>query len=175
VARRPDQKINVSLPPSLCEIDGSAVEWYAHEDWFNQSSLDDINRARERLVETGKPVTSGRVVTELNFGFWRYLLSRNYHQRFWEPAFRFAFPNLPHGIDRRKEVYDVVERVHLLRNRIAHHEPVFSRDHSTDQELMLKLIGWICEDTRDWVADQGHVLAVSVRRPYCATAAIRPL
>lgn len=151
---------------------GSSGEWYERADWFNASAMDDIDRARRRLLAKDKPVTAARVLTELPLGFWRYLMSRAYHRVFWEPGFRYAFPNLPNAIDRRGEVADRIEHVYLLRNRIAHHEPVFSRDHATDQVVMLELLGWTCVSTREWVEARSTILTVSNRRPYLPPSSV---
>jgi hypothetical protein len=34
-----------------------------------------------------------------------------------------------------------------LRNRIAHHAPVFNRNLTADYQKILKVIGWMCADT----------------------------
>ena len=45
-----------------------------------------------------------------------------------------------------------MERLHLLRNRIAHHEPIFRRDLARDHAQLLELIGWMCADRQTWAA-----------------------
>jgi hypothetical protein len=36
----------------------------------------------------------GKVVAELTFGFWRYILAGTYQATLWSPALRHAFPHL---------------------------------------------------------------------------------
>jgi hypothetical protein len=79
---------------------GWARQWYddpARE--LAQHARDDITRATQRLHRAGAPLLPGKIVAELNFGFWRFLLARRYTATLW-PALRPAFPYLP-GSDRR--------------------------------------------------------------------------
>jgi hypothetical protein len=52
-----------------------------------------------------------------------------------------------------------------LRNRIAHHEPIFSRDLAADDRTILEVIGWMCADTRAWVVHHSEVPAILADRP----------
>ncbi len=67
--------------------------------------------------------TSGEnVVAELSFGFWRYLSTKIHDQRLWVPV-------LCHGFQpstTRRAVDGPVGRLHQLRNRVAHHEPLWT-------------------------------------------------
>lgn len=59
------------------------------------------------------------------FGFWRYLSSAAHEKTLWVPALHRAFPS---GTDRALHVDGPVGRLHELRNRVAHHEPLLSTD-----------------------------------------------
>jgi hypothetical protein len=124
---------------------------------------DDIAEARARLYRAGNPETPGRVVAELSFGFWRYLLSARYEQTLWTPALRHGFPHL--RPQARRRVYEPVERLNRLRNRIAHHEPIHRRDLAADYADLLSLAAAVCPITRSWIADTSRVPAVLAGRP----------
>jgi len=87
----------------------------------------DINeRVRAALsqaltVAGGPAAPPGKVVAELMFGFWRYLSSAAHEKALWVPCLYRAFPA---GTDRERHVDSRVRRLHQLRNRIAHHEPL---------------------------------------------------
>lgn len=149
---------------------GRPNAWYDQRDWFSLEGQLDIEKARERVAKAGRQDTPGQMLTELNFGFWRYLLANQYHRSLWEPSLRHAFPNLGNAIDRRREVERLVSEVYLLRNRIAHHEPIHRRDLLRDHESILDVIGWICRDTRAWVETHGRVVQLTGTRPYAAGA-----
>jgi hypothetical protein len=51
----------------------------------------------------------------------------------------------------RTEVHDDLEHVRLLRNRIAHHEPIFKRKLHDDLDKALGLIRFRCATTATWM------------------------
>lgn len=116
---------------------------------LNERTREDIGEARRRATRTGRAETPGRVVAELNLGFWRYLLSRHYERTLWLPALRWAFPHL-HGI--RRTVERPVADLHVLRNRIGHHEPIHHQPIRHRRQQALDLAGWIDPAARDWIA-----------------------
>jgi hypothetical protein len=123
----------------------------------------DIAKARDRVRRSGRPETPGRVVAELPFGFWRYLLAARYEQTLWTPALRHAFPHLQPR--RRRSIAEPIERLHQLRNRIAHHEPIHHRNLSADHGDMLVIVSAICPYTRSWVDRNSTVPMAMAKRP----------
>lgn len=83
---------------------------------------EDIAAARRRVRKLWRPETPGRVVAELSFGFWKFLLAKRYEATLWTGYLRHAFPNLQP--QSRAVVYRSLDELHTVRNRIAHHEPV---------------------------------------------------
>ncbi len=140
-------------------------------NWYDGQLLDDkgrrdVLRAKERATRGGRQVElPGKVIAELTFGFWRYLIAKRYQATAW-PALRMAFPHHPNGVTLpRSDVDDRVQRVHVLRNRIAHHEPVFRRDLAHDHADMLDLVGWIDPGARTWVESLSRVTSIIAGRP----------
>ena len=155
---------------------GSAKGW--QNPWYRQGHLfqgrqsyrtrADISEARRRATRRGRTEAHGKVIVELGFGFWRYLCGSQYLTSLWVPALASAFarhpsPNDPHQI--RADVEDRAQRLHLLRNRIAHHEPIHQRDLAREQDQLLEVVGWICSDSRTWVASRSRTPAVLASRP----------
>ena len=96
---------------------GRAGHWYADPvGELPQHARDDVGRAKQRLLRAGAPPLPGKIVAELGFGFWRFLLARRYTASLW-PALRPAFPYLP-GPDRRL-LEAPVARLHVGRNRVT--------------------------------------------------------
>ena len=104
--------------------------------------------AKQRLMNQGKPVTVNGILTELPFGFWRYLISSRYQNTLWSSHLRFAFPDL--WPQQRLLVYERLEDAVLLRNRIAHHEPIFNRHLGQDLAQIQQVIGWISPQALAW-------------------------
>jgi hypothetical protein len=122
-----------------------------------------IAEARRRAT-TGaraKPETPGRIVAELPFGFWRYLLSSHYDRTLWKPVFIGTF-----GVQqRRKPVYYRLTVLNELRNRIAHHEPIHTQRLETLHNELLTVLDWIKPTYRKWVEQQSTVPELLASRP----------
>jgi hypothetical protein len=139
--------------------------WYlAAGRTFNWQARDDIEAARRRAVADGRVETPGRVIAELSLGFWRFLLAARYERSLWLPCLRQAFPGIL-GKGMRRDVYEALRDLHILRNRIAHHEPVHNRPLSKYYQDSLAISGWICETTRDWIAGRSAVPGILGARP----------
>lgn len=46
-------------------------------------AMDDVADARARLQTKGKAASEGQIISELNFGFWRFLIARRYQTTLW--------------------------------------------------------------------------------------------
>jgi len=123
----------------------------------------DVATARRRATRQGHE-TPGRIVAELPLGFWRFLLASRYERTLWLPCLRQAFPNIQ-GRGMRRDVHAGIRDLHLLRNRIAHHEPIHNRHLSDLNNRIFTVAGWICPTTRAWITAQSQVQAVLAKRP----------
>lgn len=138
---------------------GRPDHWYddpAHE--LEQRARDDIAAGVRRIRRAGGRPEPGKVVAELPFGFWRYLLARRYTATLW-PAVRRHFPHLA-GSDRRL-LEAPVARLHQLRNRVAHHEPLLAEDLPGRYTDLLTLVGAVDPRLRDWV-ERNNRLTVTI-------------
>lgn len=140
--------------------------WAAHH-WFHTEASEARDKAVAAAGHTMARPRPGKVVAELPFGFWRYLLTARYEQSFWVPALDAGFPSLPAGSPdvRRHQVEHHVAFIHLLRNRIAHHEPIHGTiayrqkggpkeryDLGALQRVALELVSWMSPDAANWLA-----------------------
>lgn len=114
------------------ERSGRAGYWFDdHHYGLQENAAKDVATARRRAaqVRPGRgapgPLPDGKIVAELPFGFWRYLLAKRYAPTLW-PSILHGFPHLPHH--RRERLEQPVIRLRRLRNRIGHHEPVVHED-----------------------------------------------
>jgi hypothetical protein len=123
----------------------------------------EIAAARDRLQSARKAETAGRIVAELNFGFWRFLLDKRYQPILWAQALRHAFPNLIPA-DRRT-VYGPVVRLNELRNRVAHHEPIHRLNQAERHQELLEVVGLIDDDIAIWISGLSRVPALLSSRP----------
>ena len=55
--------------------------------------------------------------------------------------------------------------VRVLRNRIAHHEPIFNRRHIDDLATMRALVGYKSTEMQDWLDAVEAVTALVATKP----------
>lgn len=114
----------------------------------NYSPQNDLVRARQGVA------TVGKVIPELKFVFWQNMFTGRHDTRVWNMHLHRIMPHLDKTKAvsvNRKMIYDQVDRLRTLRNRIAHHEPIFTRNLADDYIIMHKLVGYRCQYTAAWL------------------------
>ncbi len=122
----------------------------------------DLQAARRGVVIVGK------VIPELKFVFWQKMFTGRYDTRIWCSHLRQVMPNVDamQPIPAlRQGIYNDLEQVRLLRNRIAHHEPVFRRNLSDDYQKITNLVGYRCQTTLAWLKENQSATAVIAAKP----------
>jgi len=112
--------------------------------------------------------TAGKVVAELKFVFWEKMLTSRFQNRLWDQQFFAVFPDCPRIMQSsqgRARLREDIERVRKLRNRIAHHEPIFSRHIRDDLEGIMRCIRWRNQAAASWVEEIETVTAFLRIRP----------
>lgn len=129
------------------------------DSWLYAAPLDergreDISRALGRATRANEATPPhGRVVSELNLGFWRYLTTSRYHASLWVPGLSEAFSRGNQDLrERRRQVESRLARIMHVRNRAAHHEPIHRRDLLADVSAAVDLADWVHRDAGRWVA-----------------------
>lgn len=121
-----------------------------------------VKQARDKVSDVNK------VIPELNFVFWQKMFTSRHDAQLWLPHLRDTFPYAPSHSDiatLRSEIYNDLEKIRRLRNRIAHHEPIFRRDLNKDYEAIIKLIGYRCCDTAQWLCSNQNVVSLLNDKP----------
>ncbi len=108
------------------------AQHYGTETWYDLApgklrprEQDAIKQAKNDLLKQRKQEEPGRVVAELNFGFWTSLLSKEYEQQLWPRLLIPTFPQMPRRERTRARVAERLHEVRWLRNRVSHHEPIY--------------------------------------------------
>ena len=60
----------------------------------------------------------------------------------------------------RHQAHRALDRLRLLRNRVAHHEPIFEQSLVEDYHRILDVAGWISADVRGWIERHSRVPAL---------------
>jgi hypothetical protein len=125
-----------------------------------------ISDAKAAIAQGRKSVIPPRVVAELSLGFWIALLGPGprgaYEMRLWRPMLYKAFP---HAKLSRKAVHQPLDQLRLLRNRIAHHEPIFQRPLLDEHQRILEVVSWISPEMASWIAHHSTVPGIIAARP----------
>ena len=106
------------------------------------------------------------LVAGFSFGFWVSLLGpggrldpagrrANYEMTLWRPGLRRAFAHRTPLT--RIHAYQPLNALRKLRNRIAHHEPIFARPLLEDHQRILEVTGWISPGARTWIERHSRV------------------
>jgi hypothetical protein len=129
-------------------------------------------RARSDLHATGARFnTTGKVIPELKFIFWQTMFTSRFDKRLWSPHLAAVLPHHDPAksiADVRDEVYKDLEVVRQLRNRIAHHEPIFKRNLLDDLGKVEQLIGLRCPATAAWMRAQEDASRIIALKPWTA-------
>lgn len=120
----------------------------------------DLQQTRRRHTSTGK------VIADLKFVFWVKMFTAR-HDRVWRSQIHGLFPNAA-GLNQstlRNRIYDDLDHIRKLRNRLAHHEPILNRTLTNDLSRMLKLVELRSAETRAWLDQLEEASAGIAARP----------
>jgi hypothetical protein len=112
--------------------------------------------------------TTGMVIPELKLVFWQKMFTRRYDARLWDIHLKRVLPNLDVAqsvASLRQVVYFDLEQLRKLRNRIAHHEPIFSRNLNDDLTKVMELVRFRCSITAQWMKENNQANSVIAAKP----------
>jgi hypothetical protein len=141
-----------------------------HDGWWflSRTFLSDRGQAvaatsRDQLP-VGEQGKRDKVLANLTLGFWEGLFTSTYENLF-RHHLRECFPSRPESGFERKDVSTRLEALRKLRNRVAHHEPVWNQPLEELHEQALDIVGWLDTDAGRWVRQRSRVPAVLADRP----------
>ena len=119
---------------------------------------DALIKTKQKLARTAPHYTRGKLVAELNFGFWAGLFKSYYHPKLWINRHKPLHKVFPGDTSLKAlTVYKRLDTIRLLRNRIAHHEAIFERKNLVvEHRSIMTLIRAMDEET--------YAMAVSLDR-----------
>jgi hypothetical protein len=112
--------------------------------------------------------TTGKVIVELKFVFWESIFTARHDADIWDGHIKSVFPNADPAAstaELRFKIRGELETIRRLRNRLAHHEPIFDRNIADELERMLKLVELRSASTAQWVRDLEQVSSVLAEKP----------
>ena len=145
------------------------VDWpkdHACQAGLGQYLLADIAKAEQRhRRKYGRLPTTPQLVASLSLGFWVTILrARAFNGSLWANHLRVAFPGLG-AQEGLREIGQTGTTIQDLRNRIFHQEPLIGHNLTAEYGAILKMLGWICAETREWTRQHSSVPRVLRERP----------
>lgn len=131
--------------------------WKYNEGWPYESNRvlrnmkgDDRRRLQETISRQERarkisPVPTSIIVADLSAGFWVSQISVNYEVHYqWRYNLNRIFP---HAKLARADAWKICEDLLILRNRIAHHEPVFHLPLEDRRKQLADIVAAMCPAT----------------------------
>lgn len=152
-------------------------------DWLRDSAEPGGFFQNPRCGKTPQIIQSGmnrlsvyshsKLIAEMDFGFWRWCFSKHQY-RLGGAILLQIFPNRPQSTPIQQYnntyVFSKLERINMLRNRLAHHEPIcfmagnnakntqYARDHYSD---IVEMFTWLDIDHKALLYGLDHILKVA--------------
>jgi hypothetical protein len=147
------------------------------DDWWDEPHVRLMDRELFAISDTVKKLqrrgisspTPGQIVAATSFGLWVGLTDEglprdpllSYETALWQPRIRKAFPHL--GQVRRKELHRKLDGIRIFRNRVAHHEPIYSAPVERILDDMIDIAGYVHEDAAVLIDGAERVRTTLVR------------
>lgn len=166
--------IRNAISESIQQVYGQHWPWASgFEQSLPQRDRHDLQRARDPFTHNHR---TSKVIPELKFVFWQKMLTQRHDHRIWSHHLAGAFPNLPVGSvsQNRGLLHGELEIIRKLRNRIAHHEPILTRNLNDDFTKIMEVIGYRCTETGGWAAACTNAYTLINNRPSTATQTGNP-
>lgn len=114
-----------------------STPWF--NPWFEEKTITILTNAINKVANIPDDSKTGKIVAELNFGFWTNLLKPYYTRTLWNKSFYKLFPK---GINR-DVVHERAKVINDLRNRVAHFEPIFREPHLRNYYQIIEFLDWL--------------------------------
>lgn len=167
------------LPLHTCEIvvrnavaEAIALRHGPHWPWQQSFRLSlpgnttGFNGREELRRIAGGCTSTATVVAGLRFAFWQQMFTQRFDRPLWAGTISSVLPGTKDKAHHvRARLHADLDRIRHLRNRIAHHEPIFSRDLAEDMATLARVVHLRCPRVCQWMEDRQSVTALLRRRP----------
>lgn len=140
-------------------VSRAIIEHFGRTDWYRARAFTsllaperrkNLREVRARLRSQNQAVRSGRVIAGLTFHFWVAMHENKYRDVLWTPFLRKLWPD---G-ENIKKVHKDLLKIRDLRNRIAHHEPIFTARWRSRTGIIWTRLEQLSPEHHAWHADR---------------------
>lgn len=139
------------------------INWLSSKGFLNHLS----NKEKidiEHSLSIGKRTTN-QIIPECSFGFWKRRVAYKYFDS-WRPHLKTCFPNLQSPDINYGCLYTYCEDINVLRNRIAHHEPIYKRDLELAIQQIIKIIEFSSLEVANYVRKKQQITELITHKPW---------
>jgi hypothetical protein len=158
----PLQALEIALRNRIHQVASGMLTVTPDVFWFDRPEFqlgarqaDQVAKAKRDLVEANKPVAPSRVVASLTFGYWTAFFSSDY-----EPLWRMGLHRIAQTDDGkslgRKQFTRPLLPLRMLRNRVAHHEPIIDWSLDRHHSNVLSLLDWLSPAAAGWCRENSR-------------------
>ena len=131
-------------------IGDQSLPWFERAEFqIGKRQPEQIEKAKAELQEYGKPVEPGRVVAALTFGYWTGFFGKPYENLWQQGLHRIAKKPDRKGL-MRQAFSEPLMPLRMLRNRIAHHEPILYWNLPKHHRNIMELTEWLSPAAAAW-------------------------
>lgn len=147
----PIQMLEIALRNRIHAVMSAAIgeTWFdAPECQLDVRQTEQLIQAKQNLAEDGKSKAPGRIVAALTFGYWTAFFNKGYEE-LWRKQLHHIGQR-PEKPLRRKDFSAALTPIRLLRNRIAHHEPILEWNLPKHYANMVQITRWLSPVAAEW-------------------------
>ena len=122
------------------------------------NQVSQVAMAASELKRDGKDLTPSGIVSAVTFSFWTTMLGPKYDTLWQTHLHRIGRQRSGRGL-RRKDFAGPLTPIRILRNRIAHHEPILGWHLPQHHETIHRLTGWLSPTAAAWCFELDRFVA----------------
>jgi hypothetical protein len=130
-----------------------------HQSLPNPKGNRVFNPRRElQRVAKKHPTASGKVIADLKFMFWESMFTSRFDVQIWHNNLQVVLPHastvlsISSSSQLRHRIYKNLNLIRGVRNRIAHHEPIFHHKLQEVLDAANELVSCRCPSTYQWLS-----------------------
>lgn len=132
----------------------SGISGFLSNSTLAKGGFQSRENVKKAITNLRSHYTHDKVVSELSFGFWKYMFATKEFAAAGSTLLR-VFVSRPRGVNH-SDVYNRLDTINRIRNRVAHHQPVcFDKTGKVSlvetlqaYDNMLNILTWLGYDTK---------------------------
>ncbi|WP_339713384.1 Abi family protein [uncultured Sneathiella sp.] len=159
------QMLEVALRNSIHSVmsEKYSPDWMIGTDVLKTDmQIERVSEATQGLQEARKEITPDKVVAALSFGFWTTMLNNDYETLWQQGLYKIVLLENGRGTTRKK-LSTPLTPIRILRNRVAHHEPILHWNLNKHYSSMCKITKWLSSPASEWCREHSRFPSVCPR------------